>query len=132
MTFALPLGGTLHDHEKERGIPFTDAINHSSNIGPSKIAIPLGEKKLYQYARAFGFGMSSGVGLPGDGTGILREPSQWRSSSLENISCGQEVGVTPLQMVNAYSALANGGLLLEPQLYKGYLDGQGNYREWES
>jgi len=92
----------------------------------------LGEMNLYHYARAFGFGMSTGIGLPGDGTGILREPGQWRASSLETISFGQEVGVTPLQMVNAYSALANGGLLLEPRLYKGYIDGDNRYREWET
>ena len=125
-------GRTIHDHEKEGWISFTDVISHSSNIGTSKVAIRLGEKNLYRYARAFGFGMASGVGLPGDGTGILREPSQWHSSSLENISFGQEVGVTPLQMVNAYSALANGGQLLEPRLYKGYIDDGAHYREWET
>jgi cell division protein FtsI (penicillin-binding protein 3) len=125
-------GRNIHDHEKEGWLTFTDVISHSSNIGTAKVAIRLGETNLYHYARAFGFGMSSGVGLPGDGTGILRDPHQWRASSLETISFGQEVGVTPLQMVNAYSALANGGLLLEPRLYKGYIDGEGHYREWET
>jgi len=125
-------GRNIHDHEKEGWLTFTNIISHSSNIGTAKVAMRLGEMNLYHYARAFGFGMSTGIGLPGDGTGILREPGQWRASSLETISFGQEVGVTPLQMVNAYSALANGGLLLEPRLYKGYIDGDNRYREWET
>jgi cell division protein FtsI (penicillin-binding protein 3) len=74
--------------------------------------------------------MPTGCGLPGDGTGILRHTRQWHASSLETISFGQEVGVTALQMVNAYSVIANGGWLMEPRLYKGVVDQDGHYREW--
>jgi cell division protein FtsI/penicillin-binding protein 2 len=74
--------------------------------------------------------MPTGCGLPGDGSGILHQTKDWRLSSLETISFGQEVGATPLQMVNAYSVIANGGWLLEPRLYKGIVDENGEYRQW--
>lgn len=123
-------GRTIHDHEKEGWLTFTQVISRSSNIGTAKVGRRLGRDPLYRYARAFGFGMPSGCGLPGDGSGILRATKEWRASSLETISFGQEVGATPLQMVNAYSAIANGGWLMEPRLYKGLVDENGKYREW--
>ncbi len=123
-------GRTIHDHEKEGWLTFAQVIAKSSNIGTAKVARRLGRDPLYRYARAFGFGMPTGCGLPGDGSGILRQTKDWRLSSLETISFGQEVGATPLQMVNAYSVIANGGWLLEPRLYKGIVDQNGEYREW--
>jgi len=123
-------GRTIHDHEKEGWLTFTQVIARSSNIGTAKVARRVGRDPLYRYARAFGFGMPTGCGLPGDGVGILRPTKDWRLSSLETISFGQEVGATPLQMVNAYSVIANGGWLLEPRLYKGVIDENGEYREW--
>jgi cell division protein FtsI/penicillin-binding protein 2 len=94
------------------------------------VALKLGPENLYRYARAFGFGMATGCGLPGDGTGILRNPHTWQSGSLATVAFGQEVGVTPLQMVNAYCVVANGGKLLEPRIYKGLVDEHGVYKEW--
>lgn len=123
-------GRTIHDHEKEGWLTFTEVISHSSNIGTAKIALRLGQDNLYRYARAFGFGLPTGCGLPGDGSGILRPPAQWRTGSLMTVAFGQEVGVTPLQMVNAYAVIANGGWLMEPRLYKGLIDQDGAYREW--
>ena len=123
-------GRTIHDHEHEGWLTFAQVISRSSNIGTAKVARRLGKDPLYRYARAFGFGMPTGCGLPGDGAGILRQTRDWRQSSLETISFGQEVGVTPLQMINAYSAIANGGWLMEPRLYKGVVDENGEYREW--
>jgi cell division protein FtsI (penicillin-binding protein 3) len=123
-------GRTIHDHEREGWLTFAQVISHSSNIGTAKVARRLGRDPLYRYARAFGFGMPSGCGLPGDGAGILRQTHDWRLSSLETIAFGQEVGATPLQMVNAYTVIANGGWLLEPRLYKGVVDENGQYHEW--
>src|SRR5258708_39941095 len=74
--------------------------------------------------------MPPGWGPAGDGSCILRKTREWRQTSLETISFGQEVGATPLQMVNAYTVIANGGWLLEPRLYKGVVDENGHYREW--
>lgn len=123
-------GRTIHDHEKDGWLTFTDVISHSSNIGTAKVALKLGTANLYHYARAFGFGMPTGCGLPGDAAGILRPPKDWRMGSLPTIAFGQETGVTPLQMVNAYAVVANEGLLLEPRLYKGFVDSGGVYYEW--
>ncbi len=128
-TWQIP-GRTIHDHERDGWLTFTEVISHSSNIGTAKVGIRVGDTTLYRYARAFGFGMPSGCGLPGDGVGILHPPREWRASSLATISFGQEIGVTPLQMVNAYSVVANGGWLMEPRLYKGIVDDNGVYREW--
>ena len=125
-------GREIHDHEKDGWLTFTEVISRSSNIGTAKVAMKVGPETLFRYARAFGFGMPTGCGLPGDGSGILRNPRVWSSGSLITIAFGQEVGVTPLQMVNAYSVVANGGLLLEPRLYKGVIDENGAYHEWES
>jgi cell division protein FtsI (penicillin-binding protein 3) len=123
-------GREIHDHEKDGWLTFTEVISRSSNIGTAKVALKLGSDNLFRYARAFGFGMPTGCGLPGDGSGILRNPRVWTSGSLITIAFGQEVGVTPLQMVNAYSVVANGGLLLEPRLYKGVVDEHGAYHQW--
>ena len=123
-------GRTIHDHERDGWLTFAQVISHSSNIGTAKVARRVGRDSLYRYARAFGFGMPSSCGLPGDGTGILRPTRDWHQASLETISFGQEVGATPLQMVNAYSAIASGGWLLEPRLYKGVVDENGRYREF--
>lgn len=125
-------GREIHDHEKDGWLTMTEVISHSSNIGTAKIAMKLGSDNLFRYARAFGFGSPTGCGLPGDGSGILRNPRVWTSGSLMTIAFGQEVGVTPLQMVNAYTVVANGGLLLEPRLFKGVVDEHGVYHEWES
>lgn len=123
-------GRTIHDHEKDGWLTFTDVISHSSNIGTAKVALRLGSDGLYRYARAFGFGMPTGCGLPGDGNGILRTPREWHVGSLPTIAFGQEVGVTALQMVNAYTVVANGGWLMEPRLFKGITDEDGVYHEW--
>ncbi len=123
-------GRTIHDHEREGWLTFSQVISHSSNIGTAKVARRLGRDPLYRYARAFGFGMPTSCGLPGDGAGILRRTQEWHLTSLETIAFGQEIGATPLQMVNAYSVIANGGWLLEPRLYKGVVDENGQYRQW--
>lgn len=123
-------GRFIKDHEKEGLLTFADVMGHSSNIGTAKVGLRLGAQGLYRYARAFGFGVPSGCGLPGDGAGILRQTQQWSGASLETISFGQEVGVTAIQMVNAYSAVANGGWLLEPRLFRGAMDEKGRYRQW--
>jgi len=123
-------GRFIKDHEKDGWLSFSDVMGQSSNIGTAKVALRLGAQGLYRYSRAFGFGMPSGCGLPGDGAGILRQTHQWSGASLETISFGQEIGVTALQMVNAYSAIANGGTLLEPRLFRGLVNEEGEYQEW--
>lgn len=112
-------GFTIHDHEPRGDLPFHQVMAYSSNVGMAKLGLRLGKERFYRMARAFGFGSFSGSGLPGESQGMLRHPGRWSRLSLPMMAFGQEVGVTALQMVNAYTAVANGGLLLEPQVVRG-------------
>ena len=104
----------IHDHEKLGWMTFAQMIQKSSNIGAAKVGIALGEWRVFDYLKEFGFGEKTGVDLPGETSGLLRGPRQWGKRSLASISMGQEIGVTPLQMVTAMSAIANGGVLMKP------------------
>lgn len=106
----------IHDHERHGLLTFAQTMEYSSNIGMAKVGSRVGKEKLYTYSRAFGFGALTGIGLEGEASGILRSPSSWSGVSLSMISFGQEVGVTALQITNAFSAIANGGWLMEPQI----------------
>ncbi|MGM0568926.1 MAG: peptidoglycan D,D-transpeptidase FtsI family protein, partial [Elusimicrobiota bacterium] len=109
-------GFPIRDFEPHDMLTFGEVIMHSSNIGMAKTAERLGRNLLYKYARDFGFGNFTGIRLPGEARGILRKPDRWSGTSLSRISFGQEVGVTGLQLVSAISAVANGGVLYEPQI----------------
>ncbi|MCC2640814.1 MAG: ftsI [Nitrospira sp.] len=113
----LPIARTIiHDHEKLGWMSFAQMIQKSSNIGAAKVGMALGEWRVFDYLKEFGFGDKTGVDLPGETAGLLRGPRQWGKRSLASISMGQEIGVTPLQMVTAVSAIANGGVLMKPYL----------------
>ncbi|HEY4485745.1 MAG TPA: penicillin-binding transpeptidase domain-containing protein, partial [Nitrospiria bacterium] len=109
-------GGIVRDHEKEGYLTFPQVIQRSSNIGTIKIAMRVGERSLYQYLRAFGFGEKSGIDIGGESAGTLRDPSGWSRRSLASISIGQEIAATPVQVVTAAAAVANGGWLVRPHL----------------
>lgn len=120
-------GGTIHDpHPLGRPMTFKEVIAHSSNVGTAKIGISLGKDRLYKYAKAFGFGDKTGIDLPGEVRGIIRDPVSWSGRSLVTISIGQEVGITPIQLVTAISAIANGGLIVKPHMVSGIIDSSGN------
>ncbi|MED5580295.1 MAG: penicillin-binding protein 2 [Nitrospinota bacterium] len=106
----------LRDHKKFGKISMEDVIVNSSNIGTYKIAKKVGPKLLYQTARRFGFGSRTGLNFPGEAFGILRNPSKWSKLSLASISIGQEIGVTPLQMLMPVAALANEGIMCKPRI----------------
>ena len=91
-------------------------VAESSDVGAIKLALRLGEDRLYRYIRAFGIGSKTGVELPGEERGLLQPPSRWSGISIGEMSIGQEAAVTPLQMVTMYSAIANGGILFEPRI----------------
>ena len=91
-------------------------ISKSSNIGSIKIAQQLGRSAYYDYITRFGFGRRTGIDLPGESPGQLRDISRWSALSLASISFGHEIAVTPIQMVTALSAIANGGNLMRPQI----------------
>ena len=116
---------TIHDHEKLGWMTFAQMIQKSSNIGAAKTGMLLGDQRLYRYLQAFGFGQRTDIDLPGEVAGLLKSPREWHRRSLASISMGQEVGVTPLQMITAVSAIANDGVLMKPYVVAGVRDQKG-------
>ncbi|HEY1984221.1 MAG TPA: penicillin-binding transpeptidase domain-containing protein [Terracidiphilus sp.] len=111
-------GRTIHDDKGEHYgvIPVHEALEHSSDVAAVKLALKMGSDNFYKYIRNFGFGSRPGVELPGETRGLLRAPAKWGSSSIGSIAIGQEVGVTPLQLVSMVSTIANGGVYLPPHV----------------
>jgi cell division protein FtsI (penicillin-binding protein 3) len=116
---------TIHDHEKLGWMTFAQMIQKSSNIGAAKTGMLLGDQRLFRYLQAFGFGQRTEIDLPGEVAGLLKSPREWGRRSLASISIGQEVGVTPLQMVTAVSAIANDGVLMKPYVVSEVKDQKG-------
>jgi cell division protein FtsI (penicillin-binding protein 3) len=115
----------IHDHERLGWVSFAQVIQKSSNIGAVKTGMALGEQRLYRYLQAFGFGQRTEIDLPGEGAGLVSNPRDWGRRSIASISIGQEIGVTPLQMVSAVAALANGGVLMKPYVVSEIRDAEG-------
>lgn len=122
-------GHVLHDHQPHGWLTFTEVIEQSSNIGTCKIAQVLGTNILYNYVKLFGFGSKSGINLPGEISGSMKEPRFWSKTSITAVPMGHEVGVTALQLVTAISAIANGGNLMKPYVVKEVRDKEGNIVE---
>lgn len=116
---------TLHDHHAHGWLTFREVIEQSSNIGTVKVAQMLGPEIVYRYAKAFGFGAKSGVSLPGEIRGMLKDPRAWSKTSISAVPIGQEVGVTALQLTAAISGIANGGQLMRPYILKEIRDKRG-------
>lgn len=112
-------GDIIRDTHPHDLLDFRQVLEKSSNIGTMKIARRLSRPSFYEYIRRFGFATRSGIGLPGESAGLLKEVNQWSGRSLETIAIGQEIGVTALQLVQAFGAVANGGLLMAPKIMKG-------------
>lgn len=111
-------GGAMHDTHPYGEIPFSQVLSKSSNIGSAKVAMRMGKNKLYAALTRFGFGSRTGIELPGESGGILPATSRWSGRSLASIAIGQELAVTPLQLVTAASVVANGGWLMRPYLVR--------------
>lgn len=111
-------GRTIKDTHGYGWLTLADALRYSSNIGIAKMSARLDAPVQYEYLRNFGFGTPTGVSYPSESAGRLRPPTQWSRYSSASLAIGYEIAVTPLQMVLAYGAIANGGLLLEPRLVR--------------
>src|ERR1700730_13730582 len=109
-------GHRIHDHKRFGLLSVSEILAKSSDVGAIKIAVRLGPPKFYEYIRAFGFGSLTGLDLPGESKGILRHLDNWTPVSIGAIPMGQEIGVTPIQLITAVSAIANGGLLYRPHV----------------
>ncbi len=109
-------GRTLNDTHSHGEIPFSEVISKSSNVGMALTAQQMSAEQLYKYARNYGFGQKTWVDLPGEVAGLLKRTNRWSRTTKASLIIGYEVDVTPLQMVMAYAALANGGLLRQPYI----------------
>ncbi len=115
----------IHDHEKTGWMTFAQVIQKSSNIGAAKTGMALGDQRLYRYLQAFGFGQRTDIDLPGEAGGLVKNPRDWGRRSVASVSMGQEIGVTPIQMVSAIGAIANGGVLMKPYVVSEIRDARG-------
>jgi cell division protein FtsI (penicillin-binding protein 3) len=111
-------GRIIHDDKADHfGVVTVHyALEHSSDVAAVKLALKMGPDNFYKYIHDFGFGGRTGVELPGETRGLLRTPNRWGSSSIGSIAIGQEVGVTPVQLVSMVSTIANGGVYLPPHV----------------
>ncbi len=114
-------GRTLHDDEEDRrhhyGLVTTEkALEISSDVAAAKMALKVGPDTFYKYIRAFGFGQRTGIELPSETRGLLRAPRRWGATSILSLAIGQEVAVTPIQLVTMVSTIANGGVYLPPHV----------------
>jgi cell division protein FtsI (penicillin-binding protein 3) len=99
-------------------LTFSDVLVRSSNVGAVKIGFRLGAERLGRYVQRFGFGRPISPDFPGENPGIVWNPDKWTEDAIASVSMGYQVGVTPLQMVAAASAIANGGELMEPRIVR--------------
>ncbi len=119
-------GRTIRDTHKYGMLTFQEAMEYSSNIVMAKVSDDVGREKFFRYARDFGFGMPTGIELPGEIGGQLKKPAQWSGTTLNTMAYGYEVGVTPIQIALAYAAVANGGVLMKPFIIRKATDRNGN------
>ncbi|HET6792904.1 MAG TPA: penicillin-binding protein 2 [Acidimicrobiales bacterium] len=117
-------GSVIHDAENHPteywSVP--DILAYSSNVGTLQISQRLGPSRIYRYMRAFGLGSATGLGVPGESAGLVPAPSKWWGTSIATVPIGQGVAVTPMQILDVYNTIANGGVFVPPRLVKGWVD----------
>ncbi len=111
-------GRRIKDDHKHGVLAFREVIQKSSNVGTIKTALMVGKSKFYEYIKKFGFGDKTGIDLQGEISGIVKPTERWSGTSIGAMAIGQEIAVTPLQVLRAYSAVANGGYLVIPHVVK--------------
>ncbi|MEW6334682.1 MAG: penicillin-binding transpeptidase domain-containing protein [Thermodesulfobacteriota bacterium] len=121
----------IHEARRKRHdlLSFRDVLKYSSNIGSVKVAEKLGKETFYQYIRKFGFGAKTGIDLPGEVSGLLRPVEKWTRVDASTIAFGQGISVTAIQLITAFSAIANEGVLMKPYVVRGLMDGKGKLIE---
>ncbi len=118
-------GKRIRDHHRHGKLTLKEIIQKSSNVGAVKIALKLGPERFYKYVKRYGFGRKTGVDLTGESPGIVKPPSQWSGTTLAAMAIGYEVMVTPIQVLNAYAVVANGGYRVRPHLLKAVMSKDG-------
>ncbi|HEU5450483.1 MAG TPA: penicillin-binding protein [Terriglobales bacterium] len=116
----IDLGGLrIHDLHKLGVVPITEALAKSSDVAAVKVGMRLGEDRFYKYIRDYGFGQQTGIELPGESRGLTKPVSRWSKVSIGAISIGQEIGVTPVQLVSMVSTIANDGVYTPARIVAG-------------
>ena len=111
-------GRLIHDWHSFGVLSVRGILEHSSDVGAIKLALRLGAPRFYDTMRAFGIGQLTGIELPGENRGLLRPLENWSANSIGSLAMGQEVSVTPVQIISAISAVANGGTLYRPRVVR--------------
>jgi cell division protein FtsI (penicillin-binding protein 3) len=119
---------TIRDAHPHGVLTFADVIAQSSNIGCAKVAERLGPERFGKVVKGLGFGVPTGIDLPGESGGLLRPVEKWGRIHLVTTAFGQGIAATPLQMARAFAAIANGGDLLRPYIVKRITDDAGSVR----
>lgn len=109
-------GMRIRDDHRWGDLSVADILAHSSEVGAIKIGLRLGEDRFYKYIRDFGFGQQTGIELPAETRGLSKPVSRWSKVSIAAISTGQEIGITPLQLVGLISTMANDGIYVAPRI----------------
>jgi len=109
-------GMRIHDSRPHGLLTVSDVLAESSDVGSIKIGMRLGDDRFYKYIRGFGFGQQTGIELPGETRGLTKPVSRWSKVSIAAISMGQEIGITPLQLVGLISTMANDGIYVAPRI----------------
>ncbi len=112
----------IHDVSEHGTLTVSEIVAHSSNIGMAQIGLQVGIDRFWNGLRRFGFGRPTGIELPGESTGILREPAGWNDHSLISIAFGQEISTNAIALIQAYQALGNEGVLNQPTVVKKVVD----------
>ena len=107
-------------------VTFADVVKQSLNTGFALVGLDLGADKLISYAKLFGFGELTGIELPGEEAGLLYEPEEMVASDIATMAIGQSIAVTPLQLITAFCAIANDGILLKPHIVKQIKNANGS------
>lgn len=112
-------GHRIHDWHPWGVMPVSEVLAQSSDVGAIKIALRMGEERMYKYIRAFGFGQQTGIELPGETRGMTKPLSRWSKVSIGAISMGQEIGISAVQLSAMVSSIANDGVMLAPRIVAG-------------
>jgi cell division protein FtsI (penicillin-binding protein 3) len=117
---SIVVGGVrIHDWKPYGLLSVSEILQKSSDVGAIKIAMRLGDDRMYKYIRGFGFGSQTGIELSGETRGITKPVNRWSKMSIGAISMGQEIGVSPLQLVSMTSSIANDGIWTPPRIVAG-------------
>ncbi len=119
-------GQRIRDTKPKGALDFVGILTYSSNIGMGFVGERMGNEMIHDIVRSFGFGRRTGVGFAGESPGLVRSLDTWTSYSTHSVPIGQELAVTPLQLVTGFAAIANGGTLLRPRLVRGRMDSSGD------